>query len=186
MKSSGVFHLRFLHGVQLAIRVLGGVHLARAGLIGLLEAIVLRAVEADAPGIFRREGLRHLAAKRNRHGRVAAGARVVEVTAEPAGVLEAFRIAGRLPDFRRAEMRAVRVRVADALDDRQLPGVVKFLKTSQRLMQTDFVGDFQDENVLARNVGTVQDSALPRTVLRRNSRRVLRVMSVFIELIRET
>src|SRR5437899_13000004 len=37
------------------------------------------------------------------------------------------------------------------------------------------------ENVLARNVGTVQDSALPRTVLRRNSRRVLRVMSLFIK-----
>jgi hypothetical protein len=38
-----------------------------------------------------------------------------------------------------------------------------------------------EANVLARNVGTVHDRALPRTVERRNSRRVLRVNSVFMD-----
>src|SRR5439155_27197388 len=36
------------------------------------------------------------------------------------------------------------------------------------------------ENVLAKKVGTVQESAPPRTVLRRNSRRVRRESSFFI------
>src|ERR1700722_12193260 len=36
------------------------------------------------------------------------------------------------------------------------------------------------ENVSARNAGTVHDSALPRTVRRKNSRRVWRVISFFI------
>src|SRR5437870_1497038 len=36
------------------------------------------------------------------------------------------------------------------------------------------------ENVFARNVGTVHESAPPRTVLRRNSRRVWRGISLFI------
>src|SRR5215469_14736862 len=35
-------------------------------------------------------------------------------------------------------------------------------------------------NVLARNAGTVHDSALPNTVLRKNSRRVWSVISFFI------
>src|SRR5580692_8387695 len=38
------------------------------------------------------------------------------------------------------------------------------------------------ENVSARNAGTVHDSALPRTVRRKNSRRVWRVISFFISL----
>src|SRR5271170_1144584 len=35
-------------------------------------------------------------------------------------------------------------------------------------------------NVLARKLGTVHDSALPRTVVRKNSRRVWSVISFFI------
>src|SRR6185312_12488941 len=39
------------------------------------------------------------------------------------------------------------------------------------------------ENVFARNVGTVHESALVRTVRRRNSRRVWRVISFFMVLL---
>src|SRR5580698_7350534 len=40
--------------------------------------------------------------------------------------------------------------------------------------------DCSAEKVSARKAGTVQDNALPRTVRRKNSRRVWRVISLFI------
>ena len=169
---------------------------------------------------------------------------VVEIASQPAVFLNPLRVAGRLPDFRGAEMRAVRVRITDTLHHGQIAGVVKILETGHRAVEANLAVQLQnlvrrqpdararvvikivrvghdgveavvaaghlqhDENgrvlagddlrggirrlacsavkVSARNAGTVHDSALPRTVVRRNSRRVWRVISFFIILRRDT
>ena len=41
-------------------------------------------------------------------------------------------------------MRAVRVRIADALHDGQMPGVVKVLESGQRVVKADVAVQFQD------------------------------------------
>src|SRR5215471_16382724 len=107
------------------------------------ETIILRIVHRDALGILRIEGLRHLAAHVDRHRRIATAAGVVKVAPEPAVLLELFRIAGSLPDFRRAKMGAVGVRVTDTLNNRELTGVVKRLETGKPWMQANLVSELQ-------------------------------------------
>ena len=94
--------------------------------------------------------LRHLPADIHRHGGIAAGTGAVEILSEPAVFLKSSGIARGLPDLRRAKMRAVGIRIADALNDGELARVVKFLETGQARMQSDIVVQFQ--NVPGGNV----------------------------------
>src|SRR5262249_21310813 len=94
--------------------------------------------------IFCRERLRHLLTNRDRHRRVATGTGIVEVTSEPSGSLETLRVAGSLPDFSRAKVRAIRVRVANALNDGQLPGIIEVFEAGKILVESHLVVEAKD------------------------------------------
>ena len=101
-------------------------------------------IEADADRAFCREGLGHLTADVDADGGVAAGAGVVEVTTEPAVALEFLRIAGGLPNLGGAEVRAVRIGIANALNYGEMCGIEKVFEPSQPWMKADRVIEFQD------------------------------------------
>ena len=133
----GVAATGHVHVVQLFVGRLDLVRLARPRTPVGHETVILRIVEANARGFRGVKRFRQFAAEHDADGRVRAGAAIVEVTPEPAVGLGLVRVAGRLPDFRRAEVRPVRVRITDALHHRELPGVVKIFEAGQRAMKTD-------------------------------------------------
>ena len=67
---------------------------------------------------------------------------LVEIAAEPAGVLVAIR-RGRLPNLGRAEMRVIGIRIADALNDRNHPLVVERFERAHAGIETDVRVDRQ-------------------------------------------
>src|SRR5262249_39735049 len=123
--------------VEFAVGLLG--HLTAFTFFAAHESIILRTLEADANWMFGLKCLRHLASDVYGNSGLATRAGVVEVSADPAGRLDFFRIGSRLPDFCRTKMRAIWVRVTDALNDRNLPRIVEVFKPSQIFVQTDVV-----------------------------------------------
>src|SRR3954468_1017461 len=87
--------------VHLAIRTLFRIHLTLLRVLTADKTIILRAVDRDASGMLRTEGLRHLLPNIDTDRRVRAFARVIEIAADPAVSLKLFRVAGRLPNFSR-------------------------------------------------------------------------------------
>ncbi len=104
----------------------------------------MRVVEADADRFPGGKRLRRLAADIDGHGRIATGAGIVKVAAQPAIAFNAVRIAGGLPDFRRAKMGTVRIRVADSLNHGKLAGVVERFEAAQAGMKSELVVELQD------------------------------------------
>jgi hypothetical protein len=68
---------------------------------------------------------------------------VVEISPEPTRAFEAIRRGG-LPNFRRTEVRMIRRRIARALHDRDLAGVVHRLQRFHRGIEPDLAVDLQD------------------------------------------
>src|SRR5207237_2311470 len=89
------------------------------------ESVILRALDTDASGAFCGKGLRHLVSNIYPDGRIAAGAGIVKVAANPAVLLIFFRVACGMPDFGRAKVGAIWIRVADGLHRRKMAFVVK-------------------------------------------------------------
>src|SRR5262245_46843178 len=114
---------------------------AIAGSIRTDEPIVLRIIHAHALGMFGGERLRHLASDIDGDGRIATGPSVVKVTSKPSVTFGPVRIARGLPDFRRTEMRSIRIRITDALHDGKVAAVVKRLQPGQTWMQSQGVVD---------------------------------------------
>src|SRR5205823_13852558 len=81
------------------------------------------------------EGLRHLVADGDTDRRVRAGAATIEIFPEPAFAFVAVRIGCRLPDFGRAEVGAIRIRITDALDDGEVAVVEDRFQTSELRIQ---------------------------------------------------
>src|SRR5580765_3684539 len=130
--------------IQFSKRILGAGHFAVPGFFRRDKAIVLRAIETYAGWLFGGESLRHLPADVDGNGWVAAGAGVIEISPEPPISFDFFRVTSRLPNLCGAEMRAVGVRVADALDNCQMAGIVKLFEAAHARMESDVIIHFQD------------------------------------------
>ena len=130
--------------IQFAKGLLAHGHLAICRLFGIDETIVLRIIQTDAGRIFAGEGLGHLAADVDADGRITTRTGVVEVAAQPTVFFIFVRIAGGLPNLGRAKMRAVGIRIANALDDPKLAGIKQTLEASQSRMQTEAIVQFQN------------------------------------------
>jgi hypothetical protein len=82
------------------------------------------------------KGLRQARSDVDADGRVATLARVVEVTPQPAIGKILVLVTGGLPDFRRTKMAAIRVWVANAVDDRKMSGIEEIFEASQARIQS--------------------------------------------------
>jgi hypothetical protein len=110
----------------------GGVH---APVSQGLVVVLARADEAVAVGIFEADAGRRVGGKSLRQARpdvdadggIATLAGVVEVASQPAVGEVLVLVAGGLPDFRGAEVAAVRVGIADAVDDGEMPASKRLL-----------------------------------------------------------
>ena len=71
------------------------------------------------------------------------GIQVADDAAQPALCAHFFRFAG-VPDIHAAEMRAVGRRIADAVDDGHLAGVIQGLDLGQRRVKAELVVDMKD------------------------------------------
>ena len=120
-------------------------------------AVEFRRAEADAGVLHRAEALRLGLVEADADRGIGAGAGVVEVAAEPAGVRAVVGVAG-FPDRGGDEVRAVRVRIADALDDAEIAFLEQRAEEGHRGVQADVVAELDDVLFLLRE-------ARPRLVI---------------------
>ena len=95
---------------------------------GRQETIILGVIEANAHGRPRIKGFGQLAAHHHADGRIRAATTIIKIAAKPAVFFHLVRIAGRLPNLRRAEMGTVRVGIPHPLNDGEFPESYKSLK----------------------------------------------------------
>ena len=120
-----------------------GAHLSVAR-FGRPKPKLFRARKRDAGRIFRRERLRRFFADRHADRRIRTGATIVEVTAEPSFTQRAIGIGSGLPDFSGTKMRAIRIRITDALHNRNVSFVVERFYAGESWIERNVVVDLED------------------------------------------
>jgi len=93
-------------------------------------------------GFFCRESLRGLATDVHADGWVAALAGIIKIAANPASGGNFFRIDGGLPDFGGSEMRTIRIGIANALNDAEIPRIIERFEPGKARIESKRVVDF--------------------------------------------
>src|SRR5262249_41251511 len=142
--SASILRKLLLEPVHFSIGFFRAAHLSADRFFPADEAVVLRAIQTDAFGIFSGEGLRHLPANINGYGRVTTGTGVIEITSQPSMSLYLLRITSRLPNLGRAKMGAIGIGIAHSLYHSQLAGVVQLFQSGEIRVKGELVVEFQN------------------------------------------